>query len=106
MISSAKSTKAAAVEVTMDYTEDSMLTFEAREGGRAMFLDHPERLWSTELHIRWCWSGWWATTTNSRVGSGEPALMLRGKRLPTPPLPQMTALSLSVFKEGTRSNKL
>ena len=95
MISYAKSIKAAVVEVIMDYTEDSMLTLVARGGG-AMFLDHPERLWSTELHIRWCWSGWWATTTNSRVGSGEPALMLRGKRLPTPPLPQMTALSISL----------
>ena len=96
MISSAKSTKAAVVEVIMDYTEDSMLTLVARERRGAMVLDHPERLWSTELHIRWCWSGWWATTTNSRVGSGEPALMLRGKRLPTPPLPQLTALSISL----------
>ena len=33
MISSAKSTKAAVVEVIMDYTEDSMLTLVAREGG-------------------------------------------------------------------------
>ena len=33
MISSVKSTKAAVVEVIMDYTEDSMLTLVAREGG-------------------------------------------------------------------------
>ena len=33
MISSAKPTKPALVEVTMDYTEDSMLTLVAREGG-------------------------------------------------------------------------
>ena len=34
MISSGKSTKTAVVEVIMDYTEDSMLTLVAREGGQ------------------------------------------------------------------------
>ena len=33
MISPGKSTKTAVVEVIMDYTEDSMLTLVAREGG-------------------------------------------------------------------------